>query len=228
VRGVNNKHNECRPATVQPGSPEGREIGLSDRVLGTPSPIPGGEHHLVNPQTVRQEPATVQPRPEFRGTMAHGVPAGKHTAHERADAMRGPNTAHDPRPPAHARPTQRFDPVPVRIVASGRDVDALLSSSHVRKLVPVFGSEPVRLVGRNSERLEVHLLNEDATTHVRFGHGPADLLVLHNGTVLPATTSSYTKFKVQDELWAISDADTGTGQYVSIIEVFDYANAEVP
>lgn len=223
---VGNHRTQPRAVEIQPGSPEGRDIGLSDRQLGTPSPIPGGEDHLVNPQTVRHTIPTPVPRPEFRGDMTHGVPPEKHTAHERADSMRGPNSTQDPQPTVeHHKPPQNVPPVPVYIVEQGRDVRPMRTSSHRRMQVPAAGSQPERLIGRNSGRIEVLLLNEDATHNIRFSNGIGELNGPSFGSVLPCTTSSYLKLKTQDELYGVSD-DSAT-PYISIIEVFDRAQSEV-
>lgn len=215
-------------ADVQPGTPEGDDIGLSDRELGTPSPIPGGETHLINHQTMRQLVPITEPPPEYRGVMAHGVPAEMHSAHERADAMRGPNSAHDPRPvaPGPRGPhVHQVPPVPVTIVEEGHDVRPLRSSSHRRYILPPAGTEPVRLVGRNSDRVELLLLNEDADHNIRFAAGIADLNQPNSGTVLPCTTSAYLEIKTQDELFAVSDDDSEPA--ISIIEIFNRPNSEV-
>jgi hypothetical protein len=217
-----------RPAQVEPGSAEGRDIGLSDRELGDPSPIPGGETHLVNHQTMRQLAPTPVPRPEFRGDMAHGVPPEKHSAHERAAAMRGPNSAHDPRPvpPHEPGPHEHpVPPVPVTIVEQGRDTRPLRTSSHRRYQLPPAGSEAVRLVGRNSGRVDLLMLNEDPTHNIRFAQRPSELDQPNAGTVLPATTSSYLRIRTQDELYGVSDDDASP--FISIIEVFDKAESEV-
>lgn len=220
------KHPPRTPA-VEPDSAEGRDIGLSDRELGTPSPIPGGADHLVNHETMRQTTPVPVPKPEFRGTMAHGVPAEKHTAHERADAMRGPNSTHDPKPPPPSKPAAPpVIPVPVIVVDEGRDIRSLRSSSPRRVLVPGWGTaDPIRLVGRNSERVNVLLLNEDSTNHARMSQGLTDLNAQHGGAVLPATTSSYLRLRTQDELYAVGDSTSGV--YVSVIEEFDRPEAEV-
>lgn len=219
------KHGTGRSVEVTaPESAEGRDIGLSDRQLGTPSPIPGGEKHLVNHQTMRQAVPEVEPRPEFRGVMTHGVPPEKHTAHERAASMRGPDSTHDPKP-HYAEKKVPIPPVPVIVVSTGNDIRSLRSSSDRRYTLPAAGSEPVRLVGANSHRVEILLLNEDPSHHIRFSKFIASLQSPHNGAVLPATSSSYLKLTTQDELYGISD-DSGTPT-ISIIEVFDSPNSEV-
>lgn len=212
---------------ITPDSPEGRDIGLSDRTLGTPSPIPGGEQHLLNHQTMRQPVPTTLPRPEFRGTMAHGVPAGTHSAHERADAMRGPNTAHDPKPvlPKHRAPDP-VPPVPVIVVEDGRGIRSLRSSSHRRYALPLAGTEPIRLCGRNSDRVQILLLNEDDATGGRFAQSIADLISPDSGSLLPSAMGSYLRLTTQDELYAVSEAPD-MSPYVSIIEVFDKGQSEV-
>jgi hypothetical protein len=215
-----------RQPEVAPGSDEGRDIGLSDRMLGGPSPIPGGEEHLLNHQTMRQTAPAPVPRPEYRGTMAHGVPPGTHSAHERADAMRGPNSAHDPRPPlVYARPVAQVPPVPVIVVEDGRDVRSLRTSSHRRYQVPAAGTEPIRLCGRNTARKSVMLLNEDSAHNARFSQTIADLVAANSGSLLVAGAKGYLELDTQDELYAVAD-DTNT-PYVCVIEIFTTGQSEV-
>lgn len=206
--------NDTREVTIEPGSPEGRDIGLSDRMLGTPSPIPGGQDHLVNRQTMRQKAPIPDPKPEFRGTMAHGVPAEKHTAHERADAMRGPNVVKDPKPKYATSPKEPA-PVAVKIVEDGKaQVFRIASPYHFT--LNAAGNEPIRLCGRDFSRKEIHLLNESTSSNIRFATRPSDL---NNGggALLPWPNSSYLKLETQDELYAIS-ADSGT-PIISVIQI---------
>lgn len=123
------KHN-VRPATIEPGTDEGRDIGLSDRQLGTPSPIPGGEEHLTNRQTMRQSVPVAPAKPEFRGMNAHGVQPGTYTTHERANMMRGSNAAKDPQPVYRGKQKDTPAPIPVRIVQEGSDTAPLYTTSH--------------------------------------------------------------------------------------------------
>lgn len=215
--------NTARPATLDQADADA--IGMSDRVAGTPSPIPGGETHLTNHQTMRQSVPVPAPKPEHRGVMAHGVPPDQHTTHERAEAMRGPNSIHDraPAPERHRKAgPPPVAPVPVTIVQAGSDIDALRTDTPRRVQVPGFGTgDPIRLCGRNAHRDNLLLLNEDATHHVRFAKSLSELNLQSSGAVLPATTSSYLRLRTQDELWAIGDSTSAV--YVSIIEEFDRA-----
>jgi hypothetical protein len=223
--------NKTRDVTVEPGSAEGRDIGLSERQLGTPSPIPGGEHHILNHQTMRQQAPTPAPKPEFRGTMAHGVPAEKHTAHERANAMRGPNTTHDPKPEYQKLPRDLEQaPVPVRIVENGSDIRALITTSHRNISAPGWtngapNADPVRLVGRNSRRKHVLVLNEDPMNAARFASTLPVIGIQHNGSLLPNAMTSYLKIETEDELFCVSD--TANSPRINIIEVFDLLQSEV-
>jgi hypothetical protein len=208
------KKNTPREVSVTPESAEGRNIGLSDRQLGTPSPIPGGDQHLLNRQTMRQKAPIPAPKPEYRGMMAHGVPAGTHSAHERADAMRGPNATHDPKPRYHKAPEEPA-PIPVKIVSNGNG-DTFRTASPYHFTLPAQGSDPIRLCGRDYSRKEVHLLNESSSSNIRFATRPSDLNN-NGGALLPWPTNSYLKIETQDELYAVS-ADTGT-PIISVIQV---------
>lgn len=210
------KHNQRQ--AVAPDSPEGHDIGLSERQLGTASPIPGGAQHLVRPPVERHSVPIADPRPEFRGVMAHGVPAEKHSAHERAAAMRGPNTTHDPHP-VHTPTPPGVAPVPVYVVQTESDRRALRSTSHRKYTVPANSAvEPIRLCGRNSNRAELLLLNEDATHGIRFDIERSALTTAGAGTLLPAAMTGYLKLPTQDELYAISN--DGSAPSISVIEVF--------
>ena len=215
---------EARPPEIIPDSGEGRAIGLSDRTAGVPSTIQGGTPHISNPTTVRQHVPIPEPKPEFRGVMAHGVAPEKHTAHERADAMRGPNSVKPLVPHYHEFPDPVI-PVPVYVVEQKAGSRSRRRSSHRKYTVPAAGTTPIRLVGYNSARVNVQLLNEDSTHNIRFSDDITNLSATGQGTVLPATTSSYLTIQTQDELYAVSD-DSST-PFISIIETFDYADGEV-
>lgn len=213
--------NQARhPDEVQPNTATGRDIGLSDRQTGDPSPIPGGRPHIRNYPTVRQSVPTPVPRPEFRGVMAHGVPPGPQTAHERAEAMRGPNSAHDPRPEFHDPGSPPPPPVPVYVVENPNSQATVIDSSMRRYTVPATGSEPIHLVGTNSDRVEIKLLNEDSSHNILVGYDKASV---QNGTTsvctLPKSMSSYLTLPTKKDLWVIS-ADSGT-PIISAIETFE-------
>lgn len=203
---------------IKPDTPEGRQLGLSKRVQGHPSPIPGGRQHISNAPAVRHTVPTPPSDREIGMGNAHGVVPGSHTNAERADAERGPNTIHHtmspPRPPVqHERP----QPIPVFVVEdSHRDVIRTAAPHAIT--VPVSTAEPVRLCGVDSSRSEVMLLNESTVTDVRFAQRQSDL---NNGggALLPWPANSYLKIKTQDELYALSAS--GTAATVSIIQVFE-------
>ena len=196
-------------------NPEARDVGASSRTQGVPSPIPGGRPHLLNPPTMRQNVPVADAKPEIRGVNAHGVLPHTHTTRERAEFMRGPN---DLRPLVpHYRPPEVREPVvPVRIVetASGK----LRSAAPHRFTITASTGQPVRLCGIDPDRVELLLLNEDASSNVRLGQRETDLSG-GGGGLLPKAMTSYLKIRTQDELWAIS-ADSGTPA-VSIIQIFD-------
>lgn len=202
---------------IEPNTPEGDGIGASDRMQGTPSPIPGGRVHVTNAQTVRQRTPVPESRPEIKDLNAHGVEPGTHTARDRADAMRGPNTPKQPHIPEYSAPAIGPVPVPVRVVQDDRQ-RVLRTSSHRKLTVQVNTGEPVHLCGQDFNRSYVLLLNEDASNGVRIAQRPTDL----NGgfgTLLPANTTGYLKLDTQDELYGISN--TATAATVSIIQVFE-------
>lgn len=156
------KHDVRKPV-IDPDSGEGREIGMSDRMAqGGPegkdkSPIPGGISHLANKPVVRQEAPIPVPGPEYEGIMAHGVPPSEHTTTERAEAERGPNTAHDPEPKYLPLP-KKAAAVPVQIVQT-RKIYSVATSSYS---IPAQGSAAVRIAGRDYTRTHILLLVETA------------------------------------------------------------------
>jgi hypothetical protein len=211
------KHQPRQP-TVAPNTAAGRDIGLSDRQTGDRSPVPGGRPHIGNHPTVRQSVATAAPRPEFRGVMAHGVVPGPQTAHERAEAMRGPNTTHDPRPVFHGPGDTPPPPVPVYLVSRPNAEDQITDWSPRRLAAPATGTEPVHLVGKNSDRVQLLLLNEDASHHILISNEKAGIVQTTSAVLLPKGMTNYLKFPAQTDIWIIS-ADSGTPT-VSVIEIF--------
>lgn len=195
--------------------PEGRFVGASSRTQGVPSPIPGGRPHLLNPPSVRQNVPVADAKPEVRGVNAHGVLPHTHTTRERAEMQRGPNDL-KPLVPHYRMPEAHEPVVPVRIVEA--------ASTTRRRAVPrhfalnASTGIPTRLCGIDGARVEVLLLNEDASSNVRIGYIQGDLAG-GGGGMLPKSMTSYLKIRTQDEIWAIS-ADSGT-PIVSIIQVFD-------
>lgn len=215
------KHTPRKPVVeeVDPESPLGRQLGMSPRVQGTPSPIPGGRNHISNAPTSRQQAPIPAAGPEIDYFNAHGVPVGTATTRERAELERGPNTTHAHDVPPHLEgPRDKPVPVPVYLVEDDRQHVYRTAAPHSIS-VPGQGSDPVRLCGRDRSRSVVMLLNESTTTDVRFAQRPSDLNNL-GGALLPYPANSYLKLDTQDELWAVS-ATVGTAASVSIIQVFE-------
>ena len=211
-------------AQARPGTPEARYAGVSDRTddgfYG--SPIPGGRPHLGNHPTVRNRVVSPEPGPEFDGMMAHGVPAARHTPHERAEAMRGPN-GHARTAAEHAEHVEPVPPVPVYLVSGrGEDTPRRLAAP-MRVFVRPLGQEPSKLCGLDPRRYRVGLLNEDAAVVGRIADLPGALAAPGTGqtmaAALPAVTNSYLWIHTQGELWA--NADGTAGIYVSVIQEFD-------
>lgn len=208
---------DAPPPAIEPETPAGHGIGASSRMQGTPSPIPGGRVHVVNPSTVKQATPTPASPPEVKDLNAHGVTPDTRTAHDRADAERGPNTPSQPHIPTSPTPVIGPVPVPVRVVQDDRQ-RVLRTSSHRSFAVQPNTGEPTRLTGQDFDRTEVLLLNEDAATPIRIAQSLRDL---NNGggTLLPPATHSYLKLLTQDELYGISG--TGSAATISIIQIFE-------
>jgi hypothetical protein len=216
------KHKGRRPASVavDPESPEGRQLGMSPRTQGVPSPIPGGRPHIGNAPVVRQQVPIEDAKPEYRDLNAHGVPPGSGTTRERAEAERGPNTIHNA-PPQHHQPVDKPHPIPVYVVQdSGPTVIRSAAPRHFT-LPAASGAaagDPVRICGRDHTRTEVMLLNESTSSDIRFAQRPDDL-TNGGGGLLPWPANSYVTVKTQDELYAISK-DTGTPT-ISVIQIYE-------
>lgn len=201
-----------KPVAAEPGTPEGDEIGASERTeFGKyGGAIPGGAPpHQVNREVMRQKTPIADDLPEGRGMMAHGVPAGTHTAHERADAMRGPNTTHQP-VPVYRKPTDTPLPVPVYLVERGSGAKPLKTLATDHFTIPPAGSDPVRIAGRDKTRHRMLMLVETAAgaagappQGIRFDHEVGNL-TLGGGALLRAGAVSYLKIEFNDELFAVS------------------------
>ncbi len=210
---------------IKPGSPEGKQLGLSDRVQGHPSPIRGGIDHIQNAPAIRHTVPIPPSDPEIGMGNAHGVIPGSHTNHERAEMMRGPNTVHATMPtPQHHPKTERPHPIPVYLVQD-HDEDVVRSAAPRSIAIPGNGNDPVRLCGRDGTRTCVQLLNESTAQDIRFAQRPSDLVVsvitnlTIGGALLPWPQNSYLKIETQDELWAVSTS--GTASTLSVIQVFE-------
>jgi len=192
---------------------------MSARMTGTPSPIPGGETHIVNHPTVRQRVPVGDSPAEYGAMEAHGVPPSDATFHDRAEAERGPNSHAPVRVATAAKPVKRPDPVPVYIVTEGAAADTILTASPRHITVPNNQADPVRVCGRNFRRNRIGLLNEDTATNIRFAQRPSDL-TNGGGALLPWPTNSYMWFETQDELYAVT-VSTTLAVTLSIVEEFD-------
>ena len=152
------RKDDIRKPTVDPDSPEGHGYGESVRTAGATSPIPGGRPHLTNAQTMRQKAPIAEPRPEFKGMMAHGVPPEAHTPHERAEHMRGPAEVRGPAPEFEHLPPV-IEPVPVKVVEEAKALRTLAGQFFT---VPAQGTECIRIAGKDLTRAALLLLVETA------------------------------------------------------------------
>lgn len=218
------KQRQPKVEDIQPGSPEGKQLGLSDRVQGHPSPIRGGLDHIKNAPAVRHTVPTPPSDPEIGMGNVHGVVPGSHTNEERAEAMRGPNTVHATMPrPQHTPSKERPHPIPVYVVQD-HDEDVLRSTAPRSIAIPGNANDPVRLCPRDKTRTVVMLLNESTAQDVRFAQRPSDLQVnaasvTVGGALLPWPQNSYLRIDTQDELYAVSTS--GTASTMSVIQVFE-------
>jgi hypothetical protein len=215
-----------RPVTVNPDSPEGREIGMSSRMTGEPSPIPGGETHIVNHPTVRQRVPVGDSPAEYGAMEAHGVPPSDATFHDRAEAERGPNSHAPITVPPAAKVNQRPAPIPVYVVTEGSGVHPLRTATPRHITVPsVNGHDPVPIVGVDDRRTKVRLMNTDAANDIQIGQDLTSLIgdsananKTIGGALLPHGMTSYMDIETQDELWAIALTATASVTLNMIIE----------
>jgi hypothetical protein len=204
---------------VSPDSPIGRELGISDRVQGSPSPIPGGKNHIQNAQSFQQRvpapaPADFTDQPVDN---AHGVYDGTHLGFSRAQLTQG-RLASRQVPDQYYTPTAAPPrPIPVYVVET-EDRSPTYRSAAPRNIpVPVVTSAPVPICGRDPKRVELLLLNESATT-LRIGQTYTDVNS-GGGALLPASMGGYLRLRTQDTLYAISTSSTAAT--LSVIQVFD-------
>lgn len=193
-------------------TPEDREAGVSDRMQGYPSPVPGGKIHITNAPAMRRTPEPPDSPPEVKPINAHGVLPGSATTRERAELERGPNSTHDRVEPAkHKRHQDEAEhrpvPVPVYIVEYGSQDKVLRTASPRHVTCPASGTQPIVIAGKDPTRVRVGLLNESTSSDIRFGVGPSD--ATQNGALLPWPGNSYLWLNTQDEVWVVS-ADSGT------------------
>lgn len=209
-------------------TPEARDIGESPLQDPAGSPIPGLTGNIVNYETVRQRPATVQPNEsfdEYRGMMAHGVPNDSETTNQRALHEQGPLLA-DQRTEVKLHQAQvRPAPIPVYQVEPEGGPRVFRSASPRALTVTAYDKDAVRVAGWNPRRNRIGFLNEDGTTAIRVAKRITDLSGItstnsHFGSLLPANTTSYIWLETQDELFAVN-VTSGTSVTLSIIEEFE-------
>lgn len=204
---------------VDPDSPTGREYGMSSRVQGAPSPIPGGKDHISNAIAFRHKVPAPAPADftDLPVDNLHGVPPGTGNEYSRAQLVRG-KLANKSGPDQYYTPLpDPVRPIPVFVVENIDKGPVYRSASPRNVPIPVTGQQPVTLCGRDPKREEVLLLNESATT-LRFGQNYNDV-ANGNGALLPASMGSYLRLKTQDTLYAVSTSSTAAT--LSIIQVFD-------
>lgn len=178
---------------VVPDTPAGDYIGESDRQKPGPrpynSPIPGGSTggpHIGNQPTVRQKVPVPEWKPEFRGMMAHGVPAENHTSHEHAEHTRGPDNVKAIRPHYEDATPRGMPPVPVYLVPKAGGARPLHTLAGDKFLVPAKGTAAIRIAGRDHDRQYLCILNETASTIVNASGGNPTPGTVNGGSV-PAT-----------------------------------------
>jgi hypothetical protein len=199
-----------QPRPIEPGSPEGDDLGLSDRMVYDTSPIPGGRTHLTNAPTERQQVPIPVPDLEYGGMMAHGVTPDRHTTTERAEAERGPND-HEPIQPRFLPAPDVAPAVPVFIVERAGGPRKLRTLASAVFTVPQnTGFDPIRIAGRDYTRKTVSLLVETAAgaagaapIGIRIAHELGDLSI-GQGALVRAGGTSYLELDCQDELFALS------------------------
>lgn len=193
-------------------SPEKRaEYGVDDR------DIPGGDIHLVNPQVVPQRVPVAEGLEEFRGMMAHGVPPADYGMYDREPKGK-------PYKPQYERLPDPVNPVPVYIVTEGGGPRPLRHTATKHFQAPVLTAEPGNVVGEDTKRYSVRVLNEGVSGGAGCRIGQLnDLAVdLQNnlivgGALLPNAMVSYLEIKTQGPLYVLS-MDTHTPVISVIIE----------
>lgn len=181
-------------------SPEQKaEFGIDDR------DIPGGQVHLLNPQTHQQKVPAPEKLAEFRGMMAHGVPPEGNTYHRPAKSYQ----------PEYTGPGKPPVPVPVYIVQGSAGARTFKHVFTNKIVVPSAVIEPVRLCSIDPDRIHMRLMNESSTgTGIRIGSLPD--VTAGKGALLPAKMTSYLTIEAEDELFALPD-DTGNSYTISVL-----------
>jgi hypothetical protein len=192
--------------------------------IGPEREIPGGLNHLANPPVKTQTvPVPAREYPYSNAILAHGVEPEGHM-HTRDPRLTGgqPGT-----PPEYTKPPPLVSPVPVYITEGSEGPKILRTASPRFITCPAATSGvPARVCGKNPDRVEIRLLNEDTATDIRIGLSPGDLSldvensVITGGALVPWPNNSYLSFPTQDELYAIGKTGSGTPK-LSIIEIFE-------
>lgn len=205
---------------VDPDSPEGREYGMSKRVQGAPSPIPGGKEHISNAQSFRHKVPAPAPADftDLPVDNVHGVPPGTHNGYSRAQLMRGKLAGKQGPDQYYTEQPTTPRPVPVYVVENADKTPVFRSAAPRSFTLPPAGSAPTMLCGRDPDRVEILLLNESTTDNIRFGYTYNDVQN-GGGALLPYSSNSYLRLRTQDTLYAVS-ADSGTPT-ISVIQVYD-------
>jgi hypothetical protein len=194
---------------------------MSDRVQGSPSPIPGGKEHIGNAPAFRHKVPAPAPD-EFTDQPvdnAHGVAPGTHTGATRGQMVRG-KLAETPGEDQYYTEQQRPPrPIPVYVVDDRQQAQVYRTAGIRNYVISASTGTPTRICGRDPKRSHVMLLNESSSSNIRFATTERDL---NNGggALLPWPSNSYVKLETQDELYAIS-ADSGTPA-LSVVQVFDH------
>ena len=202
-----------------PGSGEGDAIGESPLTDPAGSPIPGGQNHIVNYETKARPVPSPAPPPAYDGMMAHGVPAEPRSDAGQIAAERGAGRK-APRPVTEEVP-RRPAAVPVYLVEGEGGPKVLRTANPTQVTIPNTASDPKLIAGINPGRSRLLLLNEDATTSVRFAKTQAEL-TSGGGALLVKGQASYVVLETQDELYALTVSATLT-VVVSVIEEYETA-----
>lgn len=193
----------AKPGASESGDLEAREYGVPQ------ADLPGGLNHLVNPQTHPAPPVDKGERPADAHKY-HGVPP-----QDDGEYVTPPRTVD--KPPKPEKVPRWKEAVPVYQVEGPDGSGARVRvSTHDSILAPVQGHDPARLCNQDENRVELHLLNEDASTNCRVGTYAE--LAEGRGSMLPAVTNSYLKLLTQSELWVTTVSATLTAR-VSVIQV---------
>jgi hypothetical protein len=190
-----------------------RESGnLGAREFGVPqADLPGGKGHFINLQAPAEKPAIPPERPADYHKY-HGVPSDD-GQYEVPEAV----PVHQPKP----APVEKIpDAVPVYLVERTAGSRSRRIATTDTVALPAVGTDPTRICNRDDSRDEIMLLCTDASNNALFSEDRAslaDATATDHGrcAFLPKAATSYTRVATQGELWATSDA--ATGSHVAII-----------